>query len=78
VKPFQAPIKGGVQRVLVFCLYKKEAARIHKILTNAGYRTACIHGDMQQHERTKSIKRFKDGSFPILVATDVAALNHKP
>jgi ATP-dependent RNA helicase DBP3 len=34
---------------------------------------AGIHGDLSQEKRTASLAAFKDGSVPLLVATDVAA-----
>lgn len=65
--------KGG-NRVLVFCLYKKEAARVLRLLQRKGFSKACgIHGDMNQGARSEALMSFKNGSNPILVATDVAA-----
>lgn len=60
-------------RILVFCLYKKEATRIEGFIRSNGYRVAGIHGDLSQEKRTASLEAFKKGSVPILVATDVAA-----
>lgn len=34
---------------------------------------AAVHGDLSQDMRTKAVQGFKDGSVPLLVATDVAA-----
>lgn len=60
-------------RILVFCLYKKEAARIESFLSARGMKAAGIHGDMSQDKRTASLSAFKTGTCPLLVATDVAA-----
>ncbi|KAL1976420.1 hypothetical protein VTN31DRAFT_2702 [Thermomyces dupontii] len=60
-------------RVLVFCLYKKEAMRIERLIKSKGYKVAGIHGDLSQSERFKSLDAFKSGKVTILVATDVAA-----
>jgi ATP-dependent RNA helicase DBP3 len=60
-------------RVLVFALYKKEAARIEQDIKRAGYAGIAIHGDMTQDARTRALQQFKEGSVPLLVATDVAA-----
>ena len=61
-------------RILVFCLYKKEATRIENFLRMKGLQVAGIHGDLSQEKRTASLEAFKrDGGVPILVATDVAA-----
>eukprot|EP01102_Stenamoeba_stenopodia_P010563 TRINITY_DN3202_c0_g1_i1.p1 TRINITY_DN3202_c0_g1~~TRINITY_DN3202_c0_g1_i1.p1 ORF type:complete len:264 (+),score=81.99 TRINITY_DN3202_c0_g1_i1:567-1358(+) len=60
-------------RVIIFALYKKEAARLESTLWNKGWNVAAIHGDMSQIQRTNAINAFRDGSVPLLVATDVAA-----
>ncbi|KAI1177248.1 DEAD-domain-containing protein [Nemania sp. FL0916] len=61
------------ERVLVFCLYKKEATRIETFLQQRGIKVAGIHGDLKQEQRTRSLAAFKSGQTPVLVATDVAA-----
>lgn len=60
-------------RILVFCLYKKEATRVEMFLRSQGCRVAGIHGDLSQAQRTQALGQFKDGSCPLLIATDVAA-----
>ena len=59
--------------ILVFCLYKKEATRVEETIRRRGFKVAGIHGDLSQEKRTASLAAFKDGSVPLLVATDVAA-----
>ncbi|KAI8339363.1 ATP-dependent rna helicase, partial [Chlamydoabsidia padenii] len=65
--------KSRKNRVLVFALYKKEAARLEDTLTRSGFKAVGIHGDKSQQQRTEALQQFKDGSFPVMVATDVAA-----
>jgi ATP-dependent RNA helicase DBP3 len=60
-------------KILVFCLYKKEAMRIERLIQSRGYAVAGIHGDLSQSDRFKSLASFKSGAVTILVATDVAA-----
>ncbi|KAK2933828.1 hypothetical protein FoTM2_005072 [Fusarium oxysporum f. sp. vasinfectum] len=60
-------------RILVFCLYKKEATRVENFLSRKGIRVGGIHGDLRQEQRTRSLEAFKSGATPVLVATDVAA-----
>lgn len=60
-------------RILVFCLYKKEATRVESFIRSKGIRVAGIHGDLSQEQRTRSLEAFKSGGTPVLVATDVAA-----
>ncbi|KAL2011855.1 hypothetical protein VTN00DRAFT_4573 [Thermoascus crustaceus] len=64
---------GGRDKILVFCLYKKEATRIERLIRSKGFKVAGIHGDLNQQERFKSLEAFKTGNVTILVATDVAA-----
>ena len=60
-------------KVLAFCLYKKEAIRIERLLRAKAFKVAAIHGDMSQQERFSSLEAFKSGTATVLVATDVAA-----
>ncbi|KIX06102.1 uncharacterized protein Z518_04076 [Rhinocladiella mackenziei CBS 650.93] len=60
-------------RILVFCLYKKEALRIENFIRGRGFNVAGIHGDMSQSARIANLESFKSGSVNLLVATDVAA-----
>jgi ATP-dependent RNA helicase DBP3 len=74
-KPKSPAAATGAQRdkVLVFALYKKEAARVATWLERQGYEVGCIQGDLSQDKRTQALEDFKTGTTGILVATDVAA-----
>jgi ATP-dependent RNA helicase DBP3 len=65
--------KNKDDRILVFCLYKKEAVRIENFIRMKGFRVGGIHGDLSQEKRSASLAAFKAGQVPLLVATDVAA-----
>lgn len=65
--------KSRANKVLVFVLYKKEAARVESTLRRSGWSCCAIHGDMSQAERTRAFESFKRGERPLLIATDVAA-----
>ena len=60
-------------RVLVFALYKLEAERLEKDLKRDGWHCCSIHGNKNQQARTSALAEFKDGTCPLLIATDVAA-----
>jgi ATP-dependent RNA helicase DBP3 len=60
-------------RILVFVLYKKEASRVENLLANQGYEVQTIHGDKSQFQRNEALKAFKDGFYPLLIATDVVS-----
>lgn len=60
-------------RVLVFVLYKKEAARVENMLQRRGWKAVSVHGDKAQHDRTNALALFKEGKCPLMIATDVAS-----
>lgn len=65
--------KKSDDRILIFCLYKKEAMRIERFIRSRGLKVAGIHGDLSQADRFKALDAFKSGNVSLLVATDVAA-----
>lgn len=72
IKKYQSGAQKN-DRILVFCLYKKEATRVEGYLRSKGLRVAGIHGDLSQTARESALAGFKKGDCPLLVATDVAA-----
>ena len=60
-------------RFLVFCHTKRECDYVADTLKFRGYPVEAMHGDYNQSQREKVLKKFKDSSIDILVATDVAA-----
>ena len=60
-------------RILIFALYKKEAERLEYNLQRDGWNCCSIHGNKNQMKRTEALSQFKDGSCPLMIATDVAA-----
>ena len=59
--------------VLVFCRTKVGAERLASRLSGMGIRTASLHADRTQQQRMAAVEGFRTGTFPVLVATDVAA-----
>ncbi len=64
---------AGFGRTLVFSRTKHGADRIVKQLDADGISAVAIHGNKSQPQREKALASFKDGSSPVLVATDIAA-----
>ena len=62
-----------VERALIFTRTKHGANRLVKQLGQSGIDAAAIHGNKSQGARTKALAGFKNGSIPILVATDLAS-----
>ncbi|MCU0735773.1 MAG: DEAD/DEAH box helicase [Methylotetracoccus sp.] len=61
------------EQVLVFTRTKHGANRLAEKLVKDGISAAAIHGNKSQSARTQALAKFKDGSLPVLVATDIAA-----
>ena len=62
-----------VERGIVFTRTKHGANRLVKQLGQSNLSAAAIHGNKSQGARTRALAGFKDGSIPILVATDIAS-----
>jgi ATP-dependent RNA helicase RhlE len=58
---------------LVFARTKHGADRLAKKLSRDGVKTATIHGNRSQNQRTQALRGFQDGYYRVLVATDIAA-----
>ncbi|WP_317978342.1 DEAD/DEAH box helicase [Niallia endozanthoxylica] len=58
---------------IVFGRTKKRVDEVVEGLIKRGYSAEGIHGDIPQAKRDQVIRRFKDQSIDIMVATDVAA-----
>jgi superfamily II DNA/RNA helicase len=63
----------SVHQAIIFTSTKRFAEELVGILKDKGHHVAPLHGDMCQHQRTRTMKRMRDGKVKILVATDVAA-----
>lgn len=58
---------------IIFARTKRECADLAEHLVGLGYMAEPIHGDLSQNERDRVMRRFREGSVELLVATDVAA-----
>ncbi|MDF1512341.1 MAG: DEAD/DEAH box helicase [Anaerolineae bacterium] len=59
--------------VLIFTRTKHRAREVTKWLQSYGHKVALLEGDLTQFRRSNAIQGFRDGTFQILVATDIAA-----
>ncbi|GAA1571005.1 hypothetical protein GCM10009804_29280 [Kribbella hippodromi] len=60
-------------RTIIFVRTKLGADRVATQLRDRGVMAAALHGGLTQGARNRTLEQFKDGSVPVLVATDVAA-----
>ena len=63
----------GFERVIIFCNTKHMCQRLSDDFQRAGADCECIHGDIRQGQREKTMQRYRSGKLPILIATDVAS-----
>lgn len=63
----------GKGRGIVFCKTKDGTQSLAKQLIARNYSAEAIHGDLQQRDREKVMRAFKNEKLQILVATDMAA-----
>jgi len=61
------------ESVLVFTRTKHRARRVGQQLEKAGYRATSLQGNLSQSQRQAALDGFRDGSYQVLVATDIAA-----
>ncbi|MGC4059197.1 MAG: DEAD/DEAH box helicase [Chitinophagaceae bacterium] len=60
-------------KILVFVRTKVRAERVFAAMARVGIETLTMHGDKEQTDRLKVMRRFRDGEVKILIATDVSA-----
>jgi len=59
--------------VLVFTRTKQRAKRLGDQLTRAGFHSTSLQGNLSQGRRKAALDGFRNGTFQVLVATDIAA-----
>lgn len=62
-----------IGQAIIFTSTKIQADRLSDSLSDLGYRTAPLHGDINQNKRNRTLNGLRQGRIQILVATDVAA-----
>ncbi|NVK29013.1 MAG: DEAD/DEAH box helicase [Flavobacteriia bacterium] len=58
---------------IVFCRTKAETQDVADKLIRDGYNSDALHGDLNQNQRDVVMRRYREKSLQVLVATDVAA-----
>jgi ATP-dependent RNA helicase RhlE len=61
------------ESVLIFTRTKHRAKRLGEQLSKIGYKTASLQGNLSQSRRQDAMNGFRNGTYQILVATDIAA-----
>jgi ATP-dependent RNA helicase RhlE len=63
----------ATESVLIFTRTKHRAKRVGEQLVKKGFQAASIQGNLSQNRRQAALNGFRDGTYQILVATDIAA-----
>ncbi len=61
------------ERGIIFCRTKAGTKNLTEKLKNEGFSVGALEGDMQQKERDKVMRAFKNESLQVLISTDVSA-----
>lgn len=65
--------KRGHERGIIFCRTKLGTQNLAALLKEEGFSVEALEGDMQQRDRDKVMRAFKNGSLQVLISTDVSA-----
>ncbi|HEV8438098.1 MAG TPA: DEAD/DEAH box helicase [Methylomirabilota bacterium] len=65
--------REGGSRILIFSNTREEARRLEDRLTRNDWQARALTGDVDQKKRLRILNDFKEGTLPVLVATDVAS-----
>ncbi|MBF90392.1 MAG: ATP-dependent RNA helicase [Flavobacteriales bacterium] len=60
-------------RGVIFCRTRAATQQLADNLKKSGFQAEALHGEMSQAQRDRVMKRFKEHTLKLLVATDVAA-----
>jgi superfamily II DNA/RNA helicase len=62
-----------IETTLVFTRTKFKAKNLAQKLAQSGFKATSLQGNLSQNKRQEALDGFKNGTFNILVATDIAA-----
>ncbi len=65
--------KIGNHSTLVFCNHREAVERISDLLWNHGIANGLYHGGMEQEDRERALIKFRNGSYRLLITTDLAS-----
>ncbi len=62
-----------INNAIIFCNKKSDVNKLNNYLKANNFKTVSLHGNLSQSLRLESLKKFKNRSAEILIASDVAA-----
>lgn len=60
-------------KILVFAANKRTAQSLYKVIADAGFDVAGLHGDRTPAGRQEAMKGFRNETYRVLITTDVAS-----
>jgi len=63
----------SVPQVIIFVKSRLGVDRLADLMTTDGHTVSCIHGAMEQDERTLRMREFRSGASRVLISTDLIA-----
>lgn len=63
----------GPKSGIIFCNFKDSIERVSNFLSEQGISHGVFSGGMEQIDRERSLIKFRNGTYPLLMATDLAA-----
>lgn len=63
----------GNTPTLVFANYRESVERIASFLRDKRFPCGAFHGGMEQEDRERTLYKFRNGTLPVLISTDLAA-----
>lgn len=60
-------------RTMIFVNYRESVERVHDFLSSHGVAVEMYHGGLEQIDREKAVTLFNNGTFKVIVTTDLAA-----
>ncbi len=63
----------SLSQTIIYCNTIDRATDVHRTLETQGYAACLMHGELSPADRAASFRAFKNGSFRILVSTDLTS-----
>ena len=63
----------GKKPGIIFCNFKNSIEYVSDYLTNNNIQHGCFHGGMEQIERERVLIKFRNGTYQLIIATDLAS-----
>ena len=66
-------VKIGNQPGIIFCNFKDTIQWVSNFLTENNIEHGCFYGDMEQKDRERTLIKFRNGTYQLIIATDLAS-----